>query len=408
VSWRDQLRPASFRGAAFFVHAADAGVGRRTVVHEYPLRDEPFVEDLGRRARSFTLKAYVLATPANGMNYMPARDALIAALEQPGSGVLVHPYIGELSVSCVEASFGETTEEGGKATFILTFVESGEAIFPSSAANTAAAVDQAADDAIAAAQADFTEVYTVDDLPEFVALSAKDLFKTVNTAIDEVIKSFPASPDELASFAPDLFAFAQGLDELIRKPITLAGTLVDLYGRIGTTLTRPIHAYYALKAVWKFGLDGTKFAVPKKPKTTPTRIQDDRNQTATLALTQRLAVIEAARIATDVDFTTFQDAATIRDELADELDRLVDGADDDGVYQALADLRAASVRDITARSTQLGRLVSYTPIATLPAVVIAYELYEDAGRDAEIVARNRVRHPGFVPGATPIEVLADA
>jgi len=43
----------------------------------------------------------------------------------------------------------------------------------------------------------------------------------------------------------------------------------------------------------------------------------------------------------------------------------------------------------------------------MPAIVLAYRLYGDAERADEIVARNRVRHPGFVPGGQPLEVLSN-
>ena len=50
MPWRDRLLDASFRGAAFRVesHSAEAA-GRRAAVHQYPGRDTPYAEDLGRR-----------------------------------------------------------------------------------------------------------------------------------------------------------------------------------------------------------------------------------------------------------------------------------------------------------------------------------------------------------------------
>jgi prophage DNA circulation protein len=42
--------------------------------------------------------------------------------------------------------------------------------------------------------------------------------------------------------------------------------------------------------------------------------------------------------------------------------------------------------------------------ATLPALVVAHRVYGDATRADEIVSRNRVRHPGFVPGGIALEV----
>ncbi len=98
----------------------------------------------------------------------------------------------------------------------------------------------------------------------------------------------------------------------------------------------------------------------------------------------------------------------MRTEVTDRLDTLMESATDDESYQALADLRSATAKDITARGADLARVVAYDPPATRPALVIAYDLYEDAGRDAEIVGRNHVRHPGFVPGGQPLEVLSDA
>lgn len=77
MSWRDQLRDGSFRGVPFKIQASRALVGRRGQVHEYPLRDKPYAEDLGRRARAFNVECFVL-----GADYMAQRDALIAALEE--------------------------------------------------------------------------------------------------------------------------------------------------------------------------------------------------------------------------------------------------------------------------------------------------------------------------------------
>jgi hypothetical protein len=59
------------------------------------------------------------------------------------------------------------------------------------------------------------------------------------------------------------------------------------------------------------------------------------------------------------------------------------------------------VRDITARGATLARLFSYTPKATEPALVIANRIYgtvDIEARTAEIVSRNKVRHPGFCAG----------
>src|SRR5688572_26751846 len=93
--WLQNFRQASFRGVGFLIDSVDSQFGRHVVTHEYPQRDIPFSEDLGRKARRFSMTAYLV-----GGDYMLARDVLIAACELPGSGLLVHPYQGELQVVC--------------------------------------------------------------------------------------------------------------------------------------------------------------------------------------------------------------------------------------------------------------------------------------------------------------------
>jgi prophage DNA circulation protein len=51
MSWRDKLQAGRFRTAAFQIDAHDQAGGRRLALHEYPLRDDPYAEDMGRLER---------------------------------------------------------------------------------------------------------------------------------------------------------------------------------------------------------------------------------------------------------------------------------------------------------------------------------------------------------------------
>ena len=135
MGWKDGLRPASFRGVPFKVPGHEASYGRRGPLNEYPERDLPFFDDMGRRARQYQIEAYVL-----GDDYMAQRDALIGACEQKGPGTLVHFYLGSKTVVCIEAHLQESVDEGRMARFRLLFVEAGEAAYPSAQLDTRATV----------------------------------------------------------------------------------------------------------------------------------------------------------------------------------------------------------------------------------------------------------------------------
>lgn len=122
--WKLNLKPASFRGAFFHVEVDARASGRRTALHEFPKKEKPYAEDMGRRARHFTVVGYLI-----GPDYQAERDALIEALETEGSGTLVHPTYADVdSVNNLHYSVTERRERGGYAEVEMVFVEAGESV----------------------------------------------------------------------------------------------------------------------------------------------------------------------------------------------------------------------------------------------------------------------------------------
>ena len=143
--WRLNLQPASYNGAGFFVDVDAKASGRRIALHEYPKRDIPYAEDMGRRAKRFTITAYVI-----GPYYEDDRDALIAQLDALGNGVLVRPTtIGDETVVVDTYSVTERRERGGSATFEIAFVEAGQNLSALAISDTQSGVTQQVDSAMA-------------------------------------------------------------------------------------------------------------------------------------------------------------------------------------------------------------------------------------------------------------------
>jgi prophage DNA circulation protein len=396
MTWRDNLvansaggQPlrGSFRAATFCVRVDDLAFGRRSQLHEYPLRDDPFVEDLGRRAREFQIEVFVA-----GDDFMIERDALIAAIEQPGPGTLVHPYYGTLTVSVVESRVRHSSRDGGLATFTLTCVESGELVFPTEVADTAARVEAAAAVARAATLADFVRRFSVDGLPGWTVTALEDeLHRTLGDltgAIGDVAGAIAAE---------------------IRAPFNMGNELIGAYQRVREIITEPLDALRLYQSLFDAGADS-----PGVPTTTATRRTQAQATDAMQRLAREAAVIEAADAAAAAEFASTDDALGARDALIDGFDARLATTDPvtgapiaNDVFDALRELRAAAIEDLHVRGARLPRITHYTPRATLPAAVIAYRLYGDAERAAEIVAHNKIRHPGFVPGGRRLEVLTD-
>lgn len=399
MSWRAQLQAASFRGVPFSVDGHEGQLGRRGQVHEFPQRDQPYVEDLGRRARTLTVEAYVL-----GANYMAARNRLIQAIELKGPGVLVHPYLGELRVSVVDCKLRETVAEGGMARFTLQFVEAGEASFPSDRVSTGAVCVAAADYAAQAVQSNFERRHSVAGKPAFVANASASVFTQALAGLQDAVALVRGAADQVAKLQHDIDEARRDLTTLIYAPASAAQALLaNVRQLVRSVATAPRDALSLARTLYRFGA-----LLPAISPSTTSRRAQAINQAEMVRLVRVAALTEGARAAAGVAFASFQDALTTRDELVDGIDEVMLASDvPDEVYQALRTLRSAVVRDIATRGTDLARLVVWVPQATAPALALAQQLYADALREPELVQRNAVRHPLFVPGAIPLEVLAD-
>lgn len=147
-----QLQPASWRGVPFAVFEAQDTAGRKVAVKDFPYRDLPEVEDLGRAIERLSLRCFI-----NGDDVYQQRNALRTACNTAGPGDLVYPSRGTISVALESSSFQESVDEGGNVHFELVFVvvSTTADLAPSQADDTQDDADDAADDADDASSEDF-------------------------------------------------------------------------------------------------------------------------------------------------------------------------------------------------------------------------------------------------------------
>ena len=66
-------------------------------------------------------------------------------------------------------------------------------------------------------------------------------------------------------------------------------------------------------------------------------------------------------------------------------------------------VRLLLISGINTRLEQSARIIQRTPDEVLPALVLAATWFDNAARDADIIRRNAITHPGFVP-VIPLKV----
>lgn len=406
-TWRDKLRPASFRGVPFQVKGRTLATGRRGPEHEYPDRDEAFAEDLGRKQRKYDVDAFLLASRL-GDEYLSTRDRLLEALEQKGPGEYVDPWGQSWQVQVRSVTWQETMHEGGYVSLKIAFVEYSPQARHRVGTDTGHAVAQAA----AAAAPALTDAFAASFDPRGNANVADSALATVGAALDRLDNLLSAvtltviGGGPLAVVLARLQATRAAVAGLLASPRALASQMQELMSFSLASLPVGWPRYGAARGLG----GGTGAAADTAAAATlgSGGAVIAANRDAVAALVEGIAAIEAAAAAAAIPFEVYDDAVAVREEVAARLDRLMLTASDP-VYQRLDRLRAAIVRHITEQGADLSRLADIATTAETPALVLAQRLYGDAGRAADVLGRNPViRHPGFIPGGVVLKVPTDA
>jgi len=428
-SFWSQLRPASYRGVRFGVLGGSAQFGRRNAVHEYPFRDKPWVEDLGKAANRFQVSGFLV-----GDDVIAQRDRMVAACTKPGDGELVHPTFGRLQVALLGFSVTEHWEHGRVFELTFSFIEQGQRQYPESSTAAADAVDAEADAADVASASTFgaraiaalkNGIAVADEGAKTAAAWAANALQVGNdaTSLLKLAVSLPGEFGRLIGAASGV-----GVGQVVAAVVGL--TVQDLVGKSAAARQAVASSAAAMTAAGQNLSSATTAAyadagqalVDKVAASAPTPGDALRAlvplaafapvsqavgqplamRQAAADLFRRAAVAAAARAGSQYQPESSDDAAAVRSQILglidDEITVAGDQRDDD-VYTALRRLRATVVADLNAKGASLPTLMRVETKRPQPSLALAQRLYRDPTRADELVARAGVVHPAFMPTA---------
>ncbi|WP_421209987.1 DNA circularization protein [Aeromonas enteropelogenes] len=453
----------SFRGASFLIvdDVSQRG-GQRTVRREFPLRSNGGADSLGSKMRERTFKCIVL-----GSGYIAERDALIAALDKPGQGELVHPLWGTIQVVIDSWDSVESLSAQGVCTFTITCLPPLSSTAPVVSVDTEQQVGAGADAADNAAQGDFTDAWSVDDL------SLSDI-ETVIDSTTDTIQGIKESVDSMLSWVDDVQTVLGKLDELkgevenlIYTPARLASDLSGIISSVRSlcSVSDAIATYKHMAARLDLSVSTAGASLSSvqlyrhnnKNMSRALRGQAVQVRSSAAASVQALANIEALDFLVEALLLaamtiTASDALGEAQTLAAErrISRLqgeplsvtalrvtrsarqtpesrqqinmaaavLAQAWEDVAMKASPlrwaktaatawSVRLALISDAKTRGEMLPRSITITPTRTEPALVTTYRALGDC-RDWQTTARrNGVPNPLFMPGGEQLEVLSD-
>jgi prophage DNA circulation protein len=432
------LLPASFRGVPFVVNNDDIGGGRRQVVHQYPGRDDPWTEDMGREARRFRFRGYILDGSIRfaGGPVQLQRALLISALERSGAGTLTHPTLGILQVCVTRFSVGQELDAGRKSNVDIEFVESGKRNFPSilssssgllSAANlaklalvvdgvrlialAAAAGGRRQDMSVTAASWSSKAIALGSDATSLHRLTAQlpgnygrfsaggnagysERTSTAypsDTTVATLVGIASGARVGIAGAAQTLMAAVATTDLAYAQDV--ANAIVAMVQALADACADPADAIRLLEQV--IGYD------------------PGRTEAGTMigmaigGMVRRAAAASLVIAAGQYQPTSANDAAVLVQRLVALIDAEATIAADAGdreTYSALTAALGAVVRDLRARGANLAQVRTFHSPRATPALVLAQRWYRDPSRAAQLVTQSGVPSPLFMP--TDLRALA--
>lgn len=393
----------SFRGVPFFVASHQFGTGRRIAVHEYPGMDDPFNEDMGRVARSVTLEAYLI-----GEDVQAQKNKLIAACEAEGSGKLVHPYMGTKNAKCGPLQISENSKEKRWVGLNITFVLDADIKEASrQTPDRKVAAKKKATAGLTATNNSFQDKFSLVGAARATVQAAVNLS---NTALDQV-ENLRDTMRQVAEFVEDLKQVRVNLELLLMTPGEFANRIQDLIASTRDAASfdtdeeaSAFNRTQLQEAMAMAGIGTDTETVPNQ--TAVERRKQAQNQAALLALFQQSAAFDTANKVLDANVSSVQDAGTLQDELAEMYESILETTEDPEIYQAVQDAEAAALEYLRQTSADLAVVLTVTPSRTVPSLVLSFELYGTFQRFQDIVDRNAVPHPGFLPGGQALEVLS--
>lgn len=415
----EPLREASFRNVTFFLVEDEGTSGRRAIPRAYPKKNVGWTEDNGAVLTQQQINGKLL-----GKNFQKQLEALLQALNTPGTGELVHPWFGIQKVQVGKVTHRLSTEEGGIAYISFEVFEAGERLFPAPKENTSVATLSAAD-AVKDAFANGDYFAALDGLGEMTDTLLDDM--------QGLVMNLPTLPSALSDWVDRAGRFKDLAGIVIAKPGELARQVTSLTSSIRDIVSEPpwsLRVYDQLRNQWsgdRAASATTKTLPADMSVTTSSPAQGVRGMASSvtdIAITPTAAmqinitdfrqlvivsaVVAQAEAVATMDFTTSEEATAAGDKLAQLLSDQAIAAVESGrreLWRTLRDLRFAVVNDVRVRGAKLPDTRHLNTSVTTTAALLAWRETGDTENRDEIVAWNRLRDPAFILPTIPIEVI---
>lgn len=295
MAFIDELFPGSYKGATFLCNRTGTSGGRKDVLNEYPNSDIQNIEDLGLSPRVYRVSA-IISEP----NYILKRNTLLRALEEGGTGILIHPFFGRIeNIAARTFTLNEDATRLGDTTIECVFGASDTDGLPTQSLNTVSLISQQSGITSGNIISDIGNLFKVTNSFSGNYQSAASKLNQIADTITNNAKSLTASPDQINNFSSLVGSFQSSINQLIGQPEELAVSMENIFSEIPGLYATATEKTAALSLFFGFGDDDEVIN-----ETTAGLIERKQNNLVLNNAVKGFSLSEAYVSASQIDFTT--------------------------------------------------------------------------------------------------------
>ena len=388
----DRLYPASFKGARFDFIEHTMNAGRKTVTHEFPNKDYRYIEDLGAMLPTFSING-IIKDPF----YEDKKATFEDALNDPGPGVLIHPFLGNLNCVSLNYTVNESLKNLGRAEYNINFAVAGESIYPTGSIDNTSKISALYYDVYDSSGDDLNNQYSTDYIRN-ITLAAEKLIDLASLLIG-ISSSIGAINTSNTDFKRQVDIFTKNSFKISSGNGDIGGNISDLLSKFDSLSLDGQTRFDANSRLLGFGQN------------------DEFRNIRTAEIVQRnnnLKLINGTINA--LAFNNMIDSSkniSYRDE--DQLNEVVDAIDKkydfllnnstlklsntmlDNIYE----LRTQSRKFFEQQRLLVNKIIEIET-NTIPMTVLAYQYYGSTDNYDELLSVNSIFNPARVSGTIKI------
>jgi prophage DNA circulation protein len=380
--YKDPYLPASYKGVPFEALEVNSQHGRRGAEGEFPFGEETAYADMGRSIRTYSISGRFATN-----DHVLRAAALIAVVELPGPGPLVHPTRGVIMAACKQLRVRDNpTEEQGVTYFDMDMVEAN--VWPNGLSLVGFVLGLALAPLIEGLNDSFDEQYHPEEATFY---DRGAVLGTASTSVNSIYTGYvQAAKNENNIKVYRSFAAFQTLSSdpgLLAKPNTMKQAMSDgmaLIDKYGTSVQKQ----QLFREI--INQNGGSILVGRTGRASVNAVQ---------SYTRLLAAGYMAKAFLEVTPADMNEAFTQYDRVVavfEEELKIINEACDSKLYVRLSRFFEDLKGKLLNRAYNSPPLIAFQFGSAVPSVVAAYEIYTDATQFLDLEKKNPYGFPWMI------------